>query len=49
MPSVILKITITPQFVIMGTIQNAIDANFSQHYFMKLGQLLAVLTVALKN
>ena len=25
MPSVILKITITPQFVIMGTIQNAIE------------------------
>ena len=49
MPSVILKITITPQSVIMNTTQNAIDANFSQNYFVKLGQLLAVLTVAQKN
>ena len=49
MTSVILKITITPQSVIMNTTQNAIDANFSQNYFVKLGQLLAVLTVAQKN
>ena len=49
MPSVILKITITPQSVIMNTTQNAIDASFSQNYFVKLGQLLAVLTVAQKN
>ena len=33
----------------MNTTQNAIDANFSQNYFVKLGQLLAVLTVAQKN
>ena len=33
----------------MNTIQNATDANFSQHYSVKSSQLLAVLTVALKN
>ena len=33
----------------MNTTQNAIDANFSQNYFEKLGQLLVVLTVAQKN
>ena len=33
----------------MNTTQNAIDASFSQNYFVKLGQLLAVLTVAQKN
>ena len=49
MPSAILKITITSQSVIMNTIQNATDANFSQHYSVKSSQLLAVLTVALKN
>ena len=49
MSSVTLKITITPQSVIMNTTQNAIDANFSQNYFVKLGQLLVVLTVAQKN
>ena len=49
MSSVLLKITIAPQSIIMNAIQNAIYANFSQHYFQKLGQLLAALTVALKN
>lgn len=49
MPSAILKITITSQSVIMNTIQNATDANFSQHYCVKSSQLLVVLTVALKN
>ena len=33
----------------MNTTHNAIDANFSQNHFVKLGQLLAVLTVAQKN